>query len=58
MFLFAVALKEPGHHWDIWIEFYWADDEDHAREQAENAHENASGVILCVALCPHVSVNA
>ena len=49
---YAVAIKNPGayHFGDAWIEFYSADDQDHAREQAEDA--NSSAEILCVALVP------
>lgn len=47
MDLYAVALNaehesEPDN-W--WIEFYWADDDEHAEEQAKNAHPHAA--VLC-----------
>lgn len=52
MQLYAVAFKnEDAYHFgDYWIEVYWADDPDHAREQAEDA--NVSAETLCVSLVP------
>jgi hypothetical protein len=49
---YAVALRNPGayHFGDTWIEFYSADDADHAREQAEDA--NVSAEILAIASVP------
>lgn len=53
MNLYAVALGEPGGV-DLdpqecsWIEFYWADDPDHAVEQARDANGETRDV-LCVA---------
>lgn len=35
-----------------YIEFYQADDVDHAFEQAENAHADTKSTILAVAKCP------
>lgn len=37
---YAVVFKELGGEpgFDLWIEFYDADDLEHAIEQAENAH--------------------
>jgi hypothetical protein len=36
---------------DWWIEFYWADDTDHAEQQAEEA--NPGCAIVCVAISPY-----
>lgn len=35
---------------DFWIEFYWAEDSDHAEEQAEDAHQGCA--VVCVARAP------
>lgn len=53
MRLYAVSLKNEGvyHFGDAWIEFYWADDDEHAREQAEDM--NASAEILTIAFVPY-----
>ena len=58
MNLYAVAFKNEGvyHFGDAWIEYYWADDEDHAREQADDS--NASADLLCIAVCPYVGERA
>ena len=42
--LYAVCLKSPD---GPWIEFYWADDREHAEEQAEDANQDAE--VACVA---------
>lgn len=53
MHLFAVCLN-GGHIEPVydgwWIELYWADDGDHAEEQALNA--NPESAIVCVAMVP------
>lgn len=48
--LYAVCLNtaEVARPDDFWIEFYWAEDGDHAEEQAENA--NPECAIVCVAV--------
>jgi hypothetical protein len=45
---YAVALSNPGayHFGDVWIECYWADNAEHAKEQAQDA--NTSAEILAV----------
>lgn len=35
---------------DFWIEFYMAEDREHAREQAENGNEGCA--VVCVAVVP------
>jgi hypothetical protein len=52
MLCYAVTLHNEGayHFGDAWIEFFWAEDEDHAREQAEDM--NISSEIVCLAVCP------
>lgn len=35
---------------DWWLEFYWAEDSDHAEEQAENAHPHAA--VVCTRPVP------
>ena len=47
MTLFAVAMRDYSV---AFIEFYWADDEEHAMEQAINA--NPSSRHICVAIVP------
>lgn len=49
---YAVAFRNFGAYdfGSYWIEFYWADDADHAREQAADA--NCSAAIMAVALVP------
>lgn len=53
MDLFAVCLNtaEDARPDDFWIEFYWADDQDHAEEQAENGNEGCA--VVCVAAAPN-----
>jgi hypothetical protein len=36
---------------DWWIEFYWAEDFEHAEAQAQDANPNDA--IVCVAWCPY-----
>ena len=36
---------------DWWIEFYWAEDTDHAEQQAEDANPNCA--VVCVAVSPY-----
>ncbi len=45
---YAVAFSEERSA--IWIEFYWADDAEHAREQAINANEDTA--IEAIAFVP------
>ena len=48
MYKYAVAMKTIGGlHTAYWIEFYYADDTEHATEQARDANPNAE--ILCAA---------
>lgn len=52
MKLYAVCLNTEPYKRDddFWIELYWADDIDHAEEQAENA--NPECAVVCVAQVP------
>jgi hypothetical protein len=52
MDLYAVCLNtaRPDMPDDFWVEFYWAEDQDHAEEQAENAHQGCA--VVCVARTP------
>lgn len=52
MNLYAVCLNTSGLSYpdDWWIEFYSADDSEHAEEQAENA--NPGCAIVCVSVVP------
>ena len=52
MNLYAVCLNtaEDARPDDFWIELYWADDQDHAEEQAEEA--NPECAVVCVATVP------
>ena len=48
LYKYAVAMKTIGGlHTAYWIEFYYADDTEHATEQARDANPNAE--ILCAA---------
>jgi hypothetical protein len=50
MNMFAVTLRENENAWrdeSAWMEFYWADDEGYAEEQARNAHEGCWVVCIC-----------
>ena len=53
MHLFALAFQESG---ESYIEFYWAEDADHALEQGTNAHPEVinsfESHILCAAMAP------
>jgi hypothetical protein len=53
MNIYAVALREQGDGGTAldWIEFYHADDPEHAREQAQDANGRAK--VLAVAVDPY-----
>jgi hypothetical protein len=52
MTLYALCISEfESPHKEWFIEFYWADDDEHAQEQAENAHPG--GTILAAATVPY-----
>jgi len=58
--LFAIVLREPvaGESWEstprfaTFIEFYWAENSEHAIEQSQNAHPESE--YLCLARVPYV----
>lgn len=53
MKLYAVCLNTADHDTypdDWWIEFYWAEDSEHAEEQALDANPRCA--IVCVANVP------
>ena len=50
MYLYAVCLNGQVGLDDWWIEFYWAEDQEHAEEQAHDA--NRESAIVCVAIVP------
>ena len=49
MHLYAASISDDV---GAWIEFYWADDDEHAREQAKNA--NPFMDVQCVASVPYM----
>lgn len=52
MYLYAVCMNtsDSARPDDWWIEYFWADDTDHAEEQAESANPNCA--VVCVGITP------
>lgn len=50
--LYAATIAEDVGHYHI--EFYWAEDAEHAEEQAEDANPRPA-IVLCVARVPYAA---